>query len=94
MKTALFASVALAALALPSAELAAPYAHTLLISVDGLHALDLANYVTAHPNSALAKLSGHGVTYTNALTPNPSEFLSRHARVGDGRHALFDRHLL
>ena len=45
----------------------------LLISVDGLHALDLSNYVAAHPNGALAALATHGVTYTNALTPNPSD---------------------
>ncbi len=29
--------------------------HALLISVDGLHALDVANYVAAHPDSALAE---------------------------------------
>ncbi len=44
--------------------------HVLLISVDGLHALDMANYATAHPNSALAELSRHGVTYSNARTPS------------------------
>lgn len=33
--------------------------HVLLISVDGLHALDVANYVAAHPNSAMARLAGH-----------------------------------
>jgi hypothetical protein len=47
--------------------------HVLLISVDGLHALDLSNYVTAHPSSALAELSRHGVTYTNASTSTPSD---------------------
>ncbi|HWZ62675.1 MAG TPA: alkaline phosphatase family protein [Steroidobacteraceae bacterium] len=47
--------------------------HVLLISVDGLHALDLTNYVTAHPNSTLAELSRHGVTYTNASTSTPSD---------------------
>ena len=26
--------------------------HVLLVSVDGLHSLDVANYVAAHPNSA------------------------------------------
>src|SRR5438067_11869983 len=31
--------------------------HVLLISVDGLHALDVANFVQSHPNSALAELS-------------------------------------
>jgi hypothetical protein len=47
--------------------------HVLLISVDGLHALDLTNYVTAHPSSTLAQLSGHGKTYTNASTSQPSD---------------------
>jgi len=40
----------------------------LLLSLDGLHALGLANYVKAGPNSSLAQLSQHGITYTNALT--------------------------
>jgi predicted AlkP superfamily pyrophosphatase or phosphodiesterase len=47
--------------------------HVLLISVDGLHALDLANYVASHPNSTLAALSGQGITYTNAATSQPSD---------------------
>src|SRR5438477_12680868 len=33
--------------------------HVLLISVDGLHALDVSNYVAAHPGSAFAELSRH-----------------------------------
>lgn len=47
--------------------------HTLLISIDGLHALDVANYVSKNPNSALAELSRHGVTYSNAKTPANSD---------------------
>ena len=47
--------------------------HVLLISVDGLHALDLANFVAAHPDSNLAALSRHGVTYTNNVTSSPSD---------------------
>jgi hypothetical protein len=47
--------------------------HVLLISVDGLHALDLSNYVAAHPGSTLAALSQHGVTYTNNATTTPSD---------------------
>jgi hypothetical protein len=47
--------------------------HVLLISVDGLHALDLSNYVLAHPTSTLAVLSSHGVTYTNNSTSTPSD---------------------
>jgi hypothetical protein len=45
----------------------------LLISVDGLHALDLTNYVAAHPQSTLAQLSRHAKTYTNASTSQPSD---------------------
>src|SRR5947208_2910668 len=44
----------------------------LLLSIDGLHALDLANYVEANPRSTLARLTSHGVTYTNAQTSLPS----------------------
>jgi hypothetical protein len=47
--------------------------HVLLISVDGLHALDLSNYVASHPDSSLAELSRHGVTYTNNATSSPSD---------------------
>src|SRR5712692_3243938 len=47
--------------------------HVLLISVDGLHALDVSNYVASHPNSAIAELAGHGVTYSNARTPSLSD---------------------
>ena len=47
--------------------------HVLLISVDGLHAVDLSNYVRSHPQSTLAALSRHGVTYTNASTSSPSD---------------------
>jgi type I phosphodiesterase/nucleotide pyrophosphatase len=45
----------------------------LLISVDGLHALDVARFVESNPNSALAELSGHGITYTSARTPANSD---------------------
>jgi hypothetical protein len=44
----------------------------LLISIDGLHAIDLANYIKSHPNSALAKLSSTGVTYTQTFGSRPS----------------------
>jgi Type I phosphodiesterase / nucleotide pyrophosphatase len=47
--------------------------HVLLISVDGMHALDLTNYVASHPKSTLARLSAHGKTYTNASTSQPSD---------------------
>src|SRR5215470_2133353 len=47
--------------------------HVLLISVDGLHALDVANYVAAHPDSAFAALASNGITYSNARTPSLSD---------------------
>ena len=47
--------------------------HVLLISVDGLHALDVSNYVQSHPSSALAELVSHGITYSNARTPANSD---------------------
>ncbi len=43
--------------------------HVLLVSVDGLHALDVARFIESHPHSALAELAGHGVTYSGARTP-------------------------
>jgi len=67
--------------------------HVLLISVDGLHALDVANYVSAHHNSALAELAGHGITYSNARTPaNSDSFPGLLALVTGGSpisHGLF-----
>jgi len=49
------------------------YRHVLLISVDGLHALDVANYVQSHPQSTMAQLANRGITYTNARTPRNSD---------------------
>ena len=67
--------------------------HVLLISVDGLHALDVANYVANNPQSALAELSSHGITYTNARTPaNSDSFPGLLALVTGGSpisHGLF-----
>jgi hypothetical protein len=61
------------AAAQPAAAESAAAQHVLLISVDGLHQTDLAWYVKHHPGSALAKLVGHGVEFTNAQTPFPSD---------------------
>src|SRR6202171_5745109 len=67
--------------------------HVLLISVDDLHALDVARFVESHPNSALAELSRHGITYSNARTPaNSDSFPGLLALVTGGypiRHGLF-----
>ena len=45
----------------------------LLISVDGLHAVDLDRFVATHPHSTLAGLTRHGLTYANAYTPAVSD---------------------
>jgi predicted AlkP superfamily pyrophosphatase or phosphodiesterase len=74
-------------------ELHGKIKHVLLISVDGLHSLDVANYVAAHPRSALAELSNHGVTFTNARTPaNSDSFPGLLALITGGSpvsHGLF-----
>jgi arylsulfatase A-like enzyme len=49
------------------------YQHVLLISVDGLHAIDLANYIQNNPNSTFARLAGRGIIYPNAFTTAPSD---------------------
>ena len=65
----------------------------LLISVDGLHALDVARYVLANPKSALAELSRHGITYSNAHTPSLSDSFPGLLALVTGRspvsHELF-----
>ncbi len=45
----------------------------LLISVDGLHQQDLAWYVKNFLRSALATLDHHGLEYSKAQTPFPSD---------------------
>jgi hypothetical protein len=83
----------LAGLAFGATAQAADIDHVLLISVDGLHALDVARYVEGHPNSALAELSSHGITYSNARTPaNSDSFPGLLALVTGGSpisHGLF-----
>lgn len=50
-----------------------PVKRVLLISVDGMHALDVARYVSTHPNSNIAALANGGVTFSNARTPALSD---------------------
>ena len=47
--------------------------HVLLVSIDGLHALDVARFLESHPHSALATLADHGVTYSSARIPSNSD---------------------
>lgn len=56
-------------LATPMGAIQPRVERALLVSVDGMHAVDLARYVRAHPASALAVLARRGVVYANARTP-------------------------
>lgn len=47
--------------------------HVVLLSVDGLHQVDLARYIDTKPDSAMAKLAKSGVVYTNVMSTNPSD---------------------
>jgi hypothetical protein len=63
------ASIASSAEALASADDchgARGFEHVLLLSIDGIHEVDLARFLTANPHSALAKLAARGVRYANA----------------------------
>src|SRR5262249_36803445 len=64
------------ALAVPPAPNARPqpkFQHVLLVSVDGLHAVDLERYIDLHANSTMAQLAQQGVVYPNASTSRPSD---------------------
>ncbi len=63
----------LAAASLHAAPATGPVRHVLLISVDGLHALDLRNYIQIHPDSHLAALAARGIEYTRADTVVPAD---------------------
>src|SRR5258707_13170978 len=59
--------------ALQPAAAAPRFAHVLLISIDGMHAIDLARFTAAHPESALAGLTQHGVAYRHAHAAVPHD---------------------
>ncbi|MEO5807632.1 alkaline phosphatase family protein [Devosia sp.] len=67
LSTAFFSSI------IGNSYAGAPYAHVMLISIDGMHAIDLANYVATHQTSTLAALAKTAVQYPNALSPAPSD---------------------
>src|SRR4029077_6821744 len=60
------------------------WAPVLVISLDGAHSLDIANYIAAKPNSTLAQLSKGGVTFTNAHTTKPSDSIPATAAIFTG----------
>jgi len=45
----------------------------LVLSIDGMHSLDLALWAKNNPNSTLGKLYAQGMKYTNATTTKPSD---------------------
>jgi len=49
------------------------YKHVLLISVDGMHSIDLKRWIASHPGGNFAKLVDQGVVYPNAYTTAPSD---------------------
>lgn len=77
MKTHLFGAACAAAMTLTlslSAHADSITAkHVLLISIDGLHEMDVANFIKANPESTMAKLAAHGTHFTNASSAKPSD---------------------
>ena len=47
--------------------------HVLVISIDGMHSVDLALFVKNNPDSTMARLVGTGYNYTSASTPKPAD---------------------
>jgi Type I phosphodiesterase / nucleotide pyrophosphatase len=60
-------------LALPASAQALKMKHVLLLSVDGLHETDLANFIKANPASAMAALASHGTHFSAASSAKPSD---------------------
>lgn len=52
---------------------ASPYKHVLVLSIDGMHPVDLDRFVESHPASSLARLESSGVIYPRAFTSSPSD---------------------
>jgi hypothetical protein len=59
----------------PTTAVSDSWPHVLIISVDGLHDLDVDRYIAAKPGSALARLVRTGVRFTDVSTPFPSDAL-------------------
>jgi predicted AlkP superfamily pyrophosphatase or phosphodiesterase len=45
----------------------------LLISIDGMHQVDLQKWIDGNPTSALAALAKAGIVYSNARATTPSD---------------------
>jgi Type I phosphodiesterase / nucleotide pyrophosphatase len=62
--------------------------HVLLISIDGMHGVDLQRFVSAHPYSAVGKLARTGVTYENAHAPVPTDSFPGLLALTTGGHPV------
>jgi len=61
--------------------------HVLLISIDGMHSQDLANWVQLQPNGSLATLMSTGVNFPNAFTTQPSDSIPSTVGIFTGANA-------
>jgi len=68
--------------------------HVLVISIDGMHSLDMALWVKNNPNSALAKLSAQGMNLHQRQHHQALGFDSIHGRHLHGSIARSWRHVL
>jgi hypothetical protein len=69
----LSAATLLAPLACPADDGQGAFRRVLLISIDGMHAVDFAQCAKSHTCPQLAGLAAHGVTYTRASASKPSD---------------------
>lgn len=69
----LTAALALTLSSVAQAASGTPIQHVVLISIDGLHALDLHRFIRMHPKSTLAALAHNGVVYSQDRTPAPAD---------------------
>ncbi len=91
-----------AALGTPLSSVAKASKHVLLISVDGLHAIDLERWISTNPTSILSLLSQKGTTYSQAYTRPSDSFPGLMSLVTGGSprstgiwyDVAFDRDLL
>ena len=65
--------VLLAALWPGTSHAASTTNRVMVISIDGMHAVDLALFVKNNPNSTMARLVRNGYNYTAASTPKPAD---------------------
>lgn len=61
------------ALASRSPEPSGAIKHVLLMSIDGLHQVDLDRFIASHPHSTLAQLGEHGLEFRQAAASKPSD---------------------